>query len=116
MAASRPTQGLPATVPATAAENAPNKSWASIAMLTTPERSHSRPPREPNTSGVASATDPASSAVMEMLGVWAVPTIHTRNPVTKKKPATITAQRGSLRARIAAYTARAASTIVTTQP
>ena len=53
---------------------------------------------------------------MEMLGVWAVPTIHTRNPVTKKKPATITAQRGSLRACTAAYTARAASTIVTTQP
>ena len=38
-----------------------------MAMLTTPARSPSTPPRAPNTSGTASASDPASSPTTGMV-------------------------------------------------
>ncbi len=48
-----PNQMLPATVATTAATNAPNSSWPSMATLTTPDRSPMTPASAPRISGMA---------------------------------------------------------------
>ena len=52
-AAIRPIQLLPVTLATTAATNAPDRSMPSIAMLTTPDRSHSTPERAAKVIGTA---------------------------------------------------------------
>ena len=48
-------------LPIIAPRNAPARNWPSIAMLTTPDRSHITPDSAPYTSGVAETSVPASS-------------------------------------------------------
>src|SRR5262245_34972345 len=57
-AAASPAAELSVTEATTAAVNAPTRNWPSIAMLITPERSHSTPHRAPRISGVAKLSVP----------------------------------------------------------
>ena len=93
-AASSPTNGLPVSDATKAAVKAPPSSWPSMAMFTTPTRSHSTPEREPKTSGTASVTEPAMRPASEMLGVRAPPTTQIRKAATKSTVKAIGNQRG----------------------
>ena len=53
IAAPRPSQLLPVMLETTAATNAPDRSMPSMAMLTTPDRSHSTPESAANVIGTA---------------------------------------------------------------
>src|SRR3954447_25191966 len=106
-AASRPTKALPESEPATAAANAPKSNWPSMAMFTTPERSHSTPESEPKISGTARVTEPASSPYRATFGVLALPTTQVRKAPTKSTAKTATSQPGT---RLPARTARMDST------
>ncbi len=78
MAATRPAQVEPVSEPTMAAPNAPNSSWPSMAMFTTPDRSPSTPPRAPNTSGTATASEPPSRPTT---GIVPPAAAHVRKPV-----------------------------------
>ena len=79
MAAARPAQVEPVSEPTMAAPNAPNSSWPSMAMFTTPDRSPSTPPRAPKTSGTATAREPPSRPTT---GIVPPAAAHVRKPVT----------------------------------
>src|SRR3954451_3316257 len=96
-AASRPTTALPESEPATAAANAPKSNWLSMAMFTTPERSHSTPESEPKISGTASVTEPGSRAYRATLGALALPTVQVRKATTKSTAKTASSQPGPRR-------------------
>ncbi len=58
-----PTHVLPAALAVMAATNAAVSSMPSMAMLTTPDRSHSRPARAPSAIGVARNRVPSSRPI-----------------------------------------------------
>ncbi len=92
-AAIRPMYGLPPVMVATrAAVNAPPRSCPSMAMFTTPTRSHSTPESEPKTSGTASVTEPATRPASEMEAGGRLPRSkqarRTRTPLQTRWAAT----------------------------
>ena len=68
----RPISALTIRLDATAAKKAPTRNWPSIAMLMTPERSHSTPASAPKISGVASRMVPGNGLMIatENVPVW----------------------------------------------
>ena len=89
MAAARPAQVEPTSEPTMAAPNAPKSSWPSMAMLTTPERSPSTPPRAPKTRGTATASEPPSRPTT---GTVPPAAAHVRKPVIHARAKTTTSQ------------------------
>ncbi|MDT4880371.1 hypothetical protein FQZ97_1161190 [compost metagenome] len=104
-AASSPTKGFPVIVATMAAVKAPPSNWPSMAMFTTPTRSHRTPESEPNTSGTASVTDPAMRPAREMFGVRAPATTQMRKAATKRTINVTGSQRGAGRSFVFRYTA-----------
>ena len=93
-AAKSPANGEPVMVPTTAETKAPAKSWASIAMLTTPTRSEMTPPRAPNTRGTASTSEPANSSGTRSVSSAAA---QVRKPVSAKTAPAMGIHRGTAR-------------------
>ena len=80
MAPASPANGLPVMLATSAATNAPESSWPSIAMLTTPTRSLMTPPSDPKISGVDTVSAPASRPI---IGSVAPAAAQVRNAVRK---------------------------------
>ena len=91
MAASRPAHGDPVAEATIAAAKAPKSSWPSMAMLTTPARSPSTPPRAPKMSGTARAREPASSPTT---GTVSPAAAQVRKPATQATAKRLRAQPG----------------------
>src|SRR5690606_238196 len=80
-AASRPMTALCVIDDTTAAVNAAPRSWASIAMLTTPARSPMTPPSAPYTNGTDQSTAPPSRPTTDRSRGLPAPA-QARNPVS----------------------------------
>ncbi|MGX1161900.1 hypothetical protein RKD54_002809 [Pseudarthrobacter sp. SLBN-100] len=104
-AAASPMKGFCVMLATMAAVKAPPRSWPSMAMFTTPTRSHRTPDKEPKTSGTARVTDPATRPAREMFGVRAPPTTQMRNAVTNRTMKATVSQPGAGLPLVLRYTA-----------
>ena len=90
-AAMSPASRLSVSEPTTADRKAPASNWPSIAMLTTPARSHRTPDRAPKISGTLSSSEPWSRPVS---GMDLPETAQVRNDIMKAIPKAAIAHAG----------------------